>query len=67
MKRLLCLSELLCVSRPLGVSVFFLFFFFVRGASVIHRLHLNQRANKLAHEHQVLPSCLIAHLPDMHM
>lgn len=66
MKRLLCLSELLCVSRPLGVSVFFCCFF-VRGASVIHRLHLNQRANKLAHEHQVLPSCLIAYLPDMHM
>lgn len=31
MKRLLCLSELLCVSRPLGVSVFFLFFFCERS------------------------------------
>lgn len=51
MKRLLCLSELLCVLRSLGVSVFF-----GEKSHVIHLLHLNHSANKLAYKYQVLPS-----------
>lgn len=51
MKRLLCLSELLCVLKPLGVSLFF-----CEKSSVIHLVHLNQSANKLTHKYRALPS-----------
>lgn len=61
MKRLLCLSELLCVLRPLGVCVFL-------WEELRNPPTASQSQCKQTHKQVSSPAlCLVAYLPDMHM